>query len=135
MRPGPLAKGLGKRVVTVRACIPAGTLIEAGRSFRYYFWGGQLLHAAPERPGQFGDIVIRNVNGFPVKFRDVAPVREGPADQRSPASVNGQCWIPAGVIRSSTDKPLTLSDGVRECPSPRQAQPHAGSAPGPGPLR
>ncbi|MEY4652670.1 MAG: hypothetical protein RI884_1251 [Pseudomonadota bacterium] len=66
------------------------------------------------RPGQFGDIVIRNVNGFPVKLRDVAQVREGPADERSAVRLNGQSAISAGVIRQATANPLTLSAGVRE---------------------
>ncbi len=66
------------------------------------------------RPGQFGDIVIRNVNGFPVKIRDVAQVREGPADERSAVRLNGQSAISAGVIRQATANPLTLSAGVRE---------------------
>ncbi|MEY2618203.1 MAG: hypothetical protein RL522_1205 [Pseudomonadota bacterium] len=65
------------------------------------------------RPGQFGDIVIRNVNGFPVKIRDVAQVREGPADERSAVRLNGQSAISAGVIRQATANPLTLSAGVR----------------------
>ncbi|MFY8102968.1 MAG: efflux RND transporter permease subunit, partial [Ramlibacter sp.] len=65
------------------------------------------------RPGQFGDIVIRNVNGFPVKLRDVAQVREGPADERSAVRLNGQSAISAGVIRQATANPLTLSAGVR----------------------
>jgi multidrug efflux pump len=66
------------------------------------------------RPGQFGDIVIRNVNGFPIKIRDVAQVREGPADERSAVRLNGQSAISAGVIRQATANPLTLSAGVRE---------------------
>ncbi len=66
------------------------------------------------RPGQFGDIVIRNVNGFPVKIRDVAQVREGAADERSAVRLNGQYAISAGVIRQATANPLILSAGVRE---------------------
>ncbi|MEY4711617.1 MAG: hypothetical protein RIS88_1067 [Pseudomonadota bacterium] len=66
------------------------------------------------RPVQFGDIVIRNVNGFPVKIRDVAQVREGPADERSAVRLNGQSAISAGVIRQATANPLVLSAGVRE---------------------
>jgi multidrug efflux pump len=66
------------------------------------------------RPAQFGEIVIRNVNGFPVKIRDVARVQEGPADERSTVRLNGRAAISAGVIRNATANPLTLSQGVRE---------------------
>jgi multidrug efflux pump len=66
------------------------------------------------RPAQFADIVIRNVNGFPVRLRDVAQVQEGPADERSSVRLNGRPAISAGVIRQATANPLTLSAGVRE---------------------
>ncbi|MBP8148784.1 MAG: efflux RND transporter permease subunit [Limnohabitans sp.] len=66
------------------------------------------------RPGQFGDIVIRTVNGFPVKLRDVAQVKEGAANDRSTVRLNGQLAISAGVIRQATANPLELSQGVRD---------------------
>ncbi|MES2938061.1 MAG: efflux RND transporter permease subunit [Pseudomonadota bacterium] len=66
------------------------------------------------RPGQFAEVVIRNVNGFPVKIRDVARVEEGAADERSSVRLNGRYAISAGVIRQATANPLTLSQGVRE---------------------
>ncbi len=66
------------------------------------------------RPGQFGEIVIRSVNGFPVKLRDVAQIREGAANDRSLVRLNGQSAISAGVIRQATANPLDLSAGVRE---------------------
>ncbi|WP_048438643.1 efflux RND transporter permease subunit [Caenimonas sp. SL110] len=66
------------------------------------------------RPAQFREIVIRNVNGFPIKLRDVARVEEGPADERSSVRLNGRQAISAGVIRQATANPLTLSQGVRD---------------------
>ncbi|HEX2546167.1 MAG TPA: efflux RND transporter permease subunit [Ramlibacter sp.] len=65
------------------------------------------------RPAQFADIVIRNVNGFPVKIRDVARVQEGAADERSRVRLNGKSAISAGVIRQATANPLELAEGVR----------------------
>jgi multidrug efflux pump len=66
------------------------------------------------RPAQFQEIVIRNVNGFPVKLRDVARVEEAAADERSAVRLNSRRAISAGVIRQATANPLTLSEGVRE---------------------
>jgi len=66
------------------------------------------------RPAQFAEIVIRTVNGFPVKIRDVARVQEGAADERSAVRLNGRPAISAGVIRQATANPLVLSQGVRE---------------------
>jgi multidrug efflux pump len=66
------------------------------------------------RPAQFGEIVIKTVNGFPVKVRDGARVEEGAADERSLVRLNGRTAIGAGVIRQATANPLTLSQGVRD---------------------
>jgi multidrug efflux pump len=66
------------------------------------------------RPAQFAEIVVKNVNGFPVKIRDVARVEEGAADERSLVRLNGRRAIGTGVIRQATANPLTLSQGVRE---------------------
>ncbi|TFY99307.1 efflux RND transporter permease subunit [Ramlibacter henchirensis] len=66
------------------------------------------------RPAQFGEIVVKNVNGFPVKIRDVARVEEAPADVRSGVRLNGRQAIGTGVIRQATANPLTLAQGVRD---------------------
>jgi multidrug efflux pump len=66
------------------------------------------------KPAQFGEIVIKSVNGFPVKLRDVARVQEGAADERSIVRLNGRSAVAVGVIRQATANPLDLSKGVRE---------------------
>ena len=66
------------------------------------------------RPGQFGDIVIKNVNDFSVKVRDVARVEEGAADERTAVRLNGRPAVAVGVIRQATANPLDLSKGVRD---------------------
>ena len=66
------------------------------------------------RPGQFGEIVIKSVNGFPVKVRDVARVTEGAANERSSVRLNGRQAISVGVIRQATANPLDLSRGVQD---------------------
>ena len=66
------------------------------------------------RPAQFGEIVIKNVNGFTVKVKDVARVEEGAADERTAVRLNGRSAVAVGVIRQATANPLDLSTGVRE---------------------
>ncbi len=66
------------------------------------------------RPAQFADVVIRSVNGFPVRIRDVGRVEEAAADERSAVRLNGRPAISAGVIRQATANPLELSQGVRD---------------------
>ncbi|MDB5860981.1 MAG: putative inner rane transporter, partial [Ramlibacter sp.] len=88
--------------------VPAGRIESQQREFSVTSQTDLL------RPGQFSEIVIKSVNGFPVKIRDVARVEEGPADVRSAARLNGRYAISAGVIRQATANPLTLSQGVRD---------------------
>ena len=66
------------------------------------------------RPAQFGDIVVKNVNGFSVKVRDVARVQEAAAEERTAVRLNGRAAVAVGVIRQATANPLDLSKGVRE---------------------
>ncbi len=88
--------------------VPAGRIESKQREFSVTSQTG-LVGA-----NQFGDIVIKTVNGFPVKLRDVAQVQEGPADERSTVRLNGRGAISAGVIRQATANPLILSQGVRD---------------------
>ena len=66
------------------------------------------------RPGQFGDIVVKSVNGFPVKVRDVARLQESAAEERTAVRLNGRAAVAVGVIRQATANPLDLSKGVRQ---------------------
>jgi len=88
--------------------LPAGRIESTNREFSVSSQTDLI------RPGQFGDIVIRSVNGFPVKLRDVAQIKEDAANDRSAVRLNGQPAISAGVIRQATANPLELSKGVRE---------------------
>jgi len=88
--------------------VPAGRIESTQREFSV------TSQTDLQRPAQFGDIVIRSVNGFPVKLRDVARVAEGPAEERSSVRLNGRPAISAGVIRQATANPLVLSEGVRD---------------------
>ncbi|MGQ2980402.1 MAG: efflux RND transporter permease subunit [Polaromonas sp.] len=88
--------------------VPAGRIESQQREFSVTSETGLV------RPEQFGEVVIRTVNGFPVKVRDVARIQEGAADERSGVRLNGRSAIGAGVIRQATANPLDLSRGVRD---------------------
>jgi multidrug efflux pump len=65
------------------------------------------------RPAQFGEIVVKTVNGFSVRVRDVARVEEAAANERTAVRLNGRSAVSVGVIRQATANPLDLSTGVR----------------------
>jgi multidrug efflux pump len=88
--------------------IPAGRIESTTREFSV------TSQTSLEKPAQFADIVIKTVNGFPVKMRDVARIQEGAAEERSSVRLNGKYAISVGVIRQATANPLVLSQGVRD---------------------
>jgi multidrug efflux pump len=88
--------------------LPAGRIESSNREFTV------TSQTDLSRAGQFADIVIKTVNGFPVKIRDIAKVEEGAADERSTVRLGGRPAISAGVIRQATANPLDLSKGVRD---------------------
>ena len=67
-----------------------------------------------QRPQDFAQVVIRTVNGLPIRIADVARVQQGPVDERSSVRLNGRDAIGVGVIRQATANPLELSEGVRQ---------------------
>jgi multidrug efflux pump len=87
--------------------VPAGRIESRQREFN--------VTAATDlqRPREFGQVVIRTINGQPIRVADVARVAEGPVDERSSVRLNGRDSIGVGVIRQATANPLELSAGVK----------------------
>ena len=88
--------------------VPAGRIESRQREFN--------VTAATDlqRPQEFSQVVIRTVNGLPVRIADVARVQQGPVDERSSVRLNGRDSVALGVIRQATANPLDLSAGVRQ---------------------
>ena len=66
-----------------------------------------------QTPKEFTDVVIKAVNGIPVRIGDVARVEQGPQAERTATRLNGRNAITLGVIRNATANPLDLSAAVR----------------------
>ena len=66
-----------------------------------------------QKPAEFRQIVIKLVNGMPVRIGDVARVEQGPLSERTATRLNGKEAITLGVIRNATANPLDLSAAVR----------------------
>jgi len=88
--------------------VPAGRIESQQREFN--------VTAATDlkRPQEFAQVVIRTVNGLPVRIADVGRVAQGPADERSSVRLNGRDSVGVGVVRQATANPLELSAGVRQ---------------------
>jgi multidrug efflux pump len=87
--------------------VPAGRIESQRREFN--------VTAATDlqRPFEFSQVVIRIVNGVPVRIGDVATVRQGAASERTATRLNGRDAITLGVVRNATANPLDLSADVR----------------------
>ena len=88
--------------------IPAGRIESKQREFNV------TTATDLQRPAEFAQVIIRTVNGQPVRIGDVAQVRQGAASERTATRLNGKDAITLGVIRNATANPLELSAGVRE---------------------
>ncbi|MEZ5648998.1 MAG: efflux RND transporter permease subunit [Burkholderiaceae bacterium] len=63
---------------------------------------------------EFERVVVRVVDGYPVRIRDVARVAVGPEAERSIVRFNGQNAVAMGLIKQATANPLILSEALRE---------------------
>ncbi|PWT95489.1 MAG: AcrB/AcrD/AcrF family protein [Blastocatellia bacterium] len=72
-------------------------------------------------PRQFEDLVIANVNGSPVKLRDVGRVEDGTKEQRSLSRLNGVPTVTLDIRRQSGANTVEVINGIKE------ALPHVGA--------
>lgn len=64
-------------------------------------------------PAQFGQIAVKQANGFTVRMRDIARVEQAPLNERTSVRLNGVPAVSLGVIRQATANPLEVSNMVR----------------------
>ena len=64
-------------------------------------------------PRQFDDLVIANVNGSPVRLRDVGHVEDGTKEQRSLSRLNGVPTVTLDIRRQSGANTVEVIDGIK----------------------
>lgn len=87
--------------------IPSGRIESNNREFTV------LSQTSLTTPEQFQQIVVKDVNGFPVKLRDVARVELGAFAERNAAWFRGTPSVTIGIVKQATANPLDVSSGVR----------------------
>ncbi len=85
--------------------IPAGRIESMAREFTV------VAETDLQSPEQFGNVVVANADGYPLRMKDVASVVIAPADERVVSRFNGKPAINIGVIKQATANPLALSAG------------------------
>ncbi len=83
--------------------IPSGRIESTNREFSV------VAETDMQTPAQFENLVIRDVQGYLVRLRDVARVEIGAEDDRVNARFNGNPAVALGVIKQSTANPLQVS--------------------------
>jgi HAE1 family hydrophobic/amphiphilic exporter-1 len=62
----------------------------------------------------FGDVVLREVAGHPVRLRDVARVEDGMAEPRTEASVNGEATVLLQIRKQSGTNTVEVANNVKQ---------------------
>ena len=88
--------------------VPAGRIESVDREFTV------LARTGLVTPEQFGRIVVKTANGFPVRLSDVAKVEVGPEDERRITRFNGNNAVILGIIKQATANPLDVSHALRQ---------------------
>ena len=65
-------------------------------------------------PRQFNDLVIANVNGAPVRLRDVGHVEDGTKEQRSLSRLNGVPTVTLDIRRQSGANTVEVIKGLKD---------------------
>lgn len=64
-------------------------------------------------PQQFGDIVLKKINGYMIRLKDVATIEVAPKENRQIARYNGKESIALGIVKQSTANPLEVSKNLK----------------------
>ncbi len=88
--------------------IPAGRIESDAREFSV------VSSTDLNTPQEFRDIVVANVQGYPVRLQEVADVQILPLSERRTARFNGTESLNLGIVKQATANPLDLSIAVRD---------------------
>jgi multidrug efflux pump len=98
--------------------VPSGRIESTQREFTV------LSESDLRTPEQFNRLIVREVNGYPVRLRDVGRAELGPQDERNRLRVNGRPAVGMGVVKQSTANTLSVARAVKaELPKLRAALP------------
>jgi multidrug efflux pump len=87
--------------------IPAGRIESTTREFTV------VAETDVRTPEAFGQLIVANVAGYPVRIRDIGTAVIGPLNERTISRFNGKPSLNIGVIKQATANPLDLSTEVR----------------------
>ena len=87
--------------------VPAGRIESREREFSV------VATTDLKTPEEFGKVIVKTVNAYPVRIADLGRVEIGPAAERSSVRFKGRSAVGVGVIKQATANPLELSKALR----------------------
>lgn len=87
--------------------VPSGRIESAQREFTV------LSETDLRTPAQFDQMIIREVNGYPVRLKDVGHAALGAEDERSGIRVDGSPAVGLGVVKQSTANLLDVARDIK----------------------
>ena len=103
LTPGDVEDALRRQNVE----LPSGRIESRQREFTV------VSRSDLQRVPEFESVVVRSVNGYPVRISDVGRVVVAPQDERSIVRFNGRPAISLGLIKQATANPLTLAQALK----------------------
>src|SRR5918993_581799 len=88
--------------------VPAGRIESQRREFTVRTLG-EL-----KTPEEFAELTVSNVEGQPIKLKDIGRVELGPEDERSELRFKGTPSVAIGVIRQSKSNIISVADAIYE---------------------
>jgi multidrug efflux pump len=87
--------------------VPSGRIESRQREFTV------LTETDLRTPEEFNNLIIRQVNNYPVRLRDVGFAELGAADDRNAVRVNGNPAVGVGVVKQSNANTLAVAKAVK----------------------
>ncbi|ANX03249.1 efflux RND transporter permease subunit [Immundisolibacter cernigliae] len=87
--------------------VPSGRIESTEREFTV------LSETDLRTPAQFDEMIIREVNGYPVRLKDVGHAALGAEDERSGIRVDGLPAVGMGVVKQSTANLLEVARAIK----------------------
>lgn len=87
--------------------VPSGRIESSQREFTV------LSETDLRTAEQFNQLIVREVNSYPVRLRDVGRAELGPQDERNILRVNGNPAVGLGIVKQSTANTLAVAQAVK----------------------
>lgn len=87
--------------------VPSGRIESTEREFTV------LSETDLRTAAEFDELIIREVNGYPVRLKDVGRAELGAEDERSGIRVDGTQSVSLGVVKQSTANLLDVARGIK----------------------